>query len=64
MMPDDKKAKIINRFLDWCEKIGYSGDEGIKIIIVDGVPTAAERPTQSLRFDVELTKGKQNSTMG
>lgn len=64
MITDEKKAKIVNNFLDWCEKIGYSGKDGVRITIVDGLPVGAERPTQSLRFDVEaLTKGRQNSTM-
>lgn len=62
-MRDPEKEKIINNFLDWCERIGYSGDEGIRVKIVGGLPLAVERPTQSIRFDVDLTKSKQNTTM-
>jgi len=61
---EEKRVEIINKFLDWCDKIGYSGQDGVKVIIIDGLPISVERPTQSLRFDVDgLTKGKQNATM-
>jgi hypothetical protein len=60
----EKRELVINRFLDWCEKINYSGKEGIKVVIIDGLPISVERPTQSLRFDVDyLTATKQNATM-
>ncbi len=61
---DDQKEKIINCFLMWCEKIGYSDPEDpIRIDIVDGLPIGAKRPLQSVRFDVNLTESRQNTTM-
>jgi hypothetical protein len=60
---DSKKAEIINRFLGWCDAIGYSGDEGVSVIIVDGLPIGAKRAVQSVRFDKPIDNMKQNSTM-
>jgi len=61
---DNQKEAIINGFLDWCGKIGYSDpEEPIKIDIVDGLPIGAKRAVQSVRFDISLTKSKQNTTM-
>ncbi len=61
---DEKRKIIINQFLDWCNKIGYSDPENpIRIEIVDGLPIAVKKPVQSIRFDVDLTKSKQNTTM-
>lgn len=61
---DPDKEKIINSFLDWCERIGYSDpNEPVQIEIVAGLPIGVKRAVQSIRFDVPLTKGKQNTTM-
>ena len=61
---EEKREQVINRFLDWCERVNYSGKDGVKVVIIDGLPISVERPTQSLRFDVDpLTKSKQNTTM-
>jgi len=61
---DEKREIIINNFLDWCEKIRFSDpDNPIRIEIIDGLPIAAKRPVQSIRFDINLTKSKQNTTM-
>ena len=60
---EEKKEQIINNFLNWCEKVGYSGEKGVNVVIIDGLPLAVNRPLQSLRFDQNLTLGKQNSTM-
>lgn len=61
---DDQKETIINGFLDWCGKIGYSDpDDPVKIEIVDGLPIGVKRAVQSVRFDVPLTKTRQNCTM-
>ena len=61
---DEKREIIINRFLDFCEKIGYSDpDDPVRIDIVNGLPISVKRPIQSIRFDVDLTSSKQNATM-
>jgi len=61
---DSQKEKIINNFLDWCEKLGYSDpDDPVRIDIIAGLPVAVRKPIQSIRFDVDLTKSKQNTTM-
>lgn len=61
--PEEKRAQIINNFLGWCEKIGYSDpDDPIKVDIVDGLPISVKKAVQSIRFD-QLTKSKQNTTM-
>lgn len=62
--PEGKREQIINNFLSWCEKIGYTDpDDPVKVDIVDGLPIGVKKPVQSIRFDSDLTKGKQNSTM-
>ena len=61
---NEKRERVVCQFLGWCEKIGYSGKEGVSVVIIDGLPVAVERPVQSLRFDVDpLTKTSQNATM-
>jgi hypothetical protein len=62
---DEQKQRIINEFLNWCEKIGYSDPEHpVQIDIVHGLPIGAKRAVQSVRFDIDpLTKSKQNTTM-
>ena len=61
---DSQREIIINQFLDWCNRIKYSDpDNPIKIEIVDGLPIAVKKPIQSIRFDTDLTKSKQNTTM-
>lgn len=60
---DSDREKIINSFLEWCEKVGYSDpNDPVEIDIVAGLPIGVKRAIQSVRFD-SLTKGKQNSTM-
>ncbi len=61
---DGQREKIIKGFLDWCEKIQYTDpDEPVKVDIVGGLPIGIKRATQSVRFDIDLSKSKQNSTM-
>lgn len=61
---EQQKEQIINRFIDWCEKIGYSDpDDPVRIEIVNGLPVGVKRAVQSLRFDVDLTNTRQNATM-
>lgn len=60
---DEDREKIINAFLDWCERIGYSDPNNpIQIDVVAGLPIGVKRAVQYIRFD-SLTTGKQNSTM-
>jgi hypothetical protein len=63
-MIDEERAKVKLRFLTWCEKIGYTdNDHPVSIEIVDGLPMVAHRAVQDVRFDKDLTKAKQNTTM-
>lgn len=59
--PQERRREIATRFLDWCDKLGYSGDDGVTVIIVDGLPVGIQRAVQSVRFD--LTEPKQNTTI-
>jgi len=60
--PTISREQIVTNFLEWCDKIGFSGKDGVKVIIDHGLPIAAERSVQNIRFD-RLTKGSQNTTM-
>lgn len=59
----DKRNEITENFIKWCDKIGYSGEDGVNVIIVDGLPIGIKRAVQSIRFDQTLTDGGQNTTM-
>lgn len=60
----EQRKKIISRFLNHCEKIGYTDPNNPpKVEIVDGLPMALYKPTQSIRFDKNLTNGRFNTTM-
>lgn len=61
---EEQREEIINQFLSWCEKIGYSDpDEPVKIEVVDGLPISVKRAVQSIRFDKDLTSERLNTTM-
>jgi len=45
-----KVTKTQDRFLDFCEKIGYAE---AKLIIMDGLPVKLLKPIKSIRFDLE-----------
>lgn len=59
----EKREEIKSRFFEWTERVGYSGDQGVNIVIVDGLPVSVERAVQSIRFDVDLTNDTPNATM-
>ena len=61
---EDERDEIKQRFLEYCEKIGFSDPTDLpKFEIVDGLPISVKRPVQSVRFDKHLTREELNTTM-
>jgi len=61
---DTQRQQIINKFLDHCERIGFTPDNcPLQVYLIDGLPVKIDQYKQSIRFDVDLTNSKQNATM-
>jgi len=59
-LDEDKKKKIQNQFLEYCEKVGYGE---ITIIVEQGTPKKVIRGLQKVRLDLPLTRNSGDTTM-